>query len=69
MVCFQGWAIAGLARVVGRREVRAMEREKRGTERVKARRDSIVTVDDMNPGMCWMERAFEEKKNAAELNR
>jgi hypothetical protein len=37
-----------LARVVGRREVRAMEREKRGTDRVKARSDSIVAVDDMN---------------------
>jgi hypothetical protein len=69
MVCFQGWAIAGLARVVGRREVRAMEREKRGTERVKARRDSIVAVNDMNPGDVLDGESFEEEKNAAELSR
>lgn len=52
MACFQGCAIAGLARVVGRREVRATEREKRGTERAKVRSDSIGTVGWYGSGLC-----------------
>lgn len=59
---FQGWGV-GLGRTAGRREVRAMERETRGIEREKARRDNIVKFGDgLKAGDGGNRKAVEEKR-------
>lgn len=63
--CFQGWGV-GLGRTAGRSEVRAMERETRGMEREKARRDNIVKFGDgLNPDDGRIGKGVEEKKMEA----
>lgn len=44
----------GFRETAGRSEVRAIEREKRGTEREMVRSDNMVDVERMNPvGVGW----------------